>query len=114
MFGLSKNKKAKAEEFKDIANHCARLKDEILILIEEDENLSEAQFEDAKRSLEFYEKTKREIVAIKNDANLKPRDKLNSLAIYKGKIEEIKMDLENTKEMLEKKWCKKTTEEALY
>ncbi len=103
MFGFGKDKKEKAEEFKEIANCCVRLKDEITILLEENEDLSEAQIEDAKRSLVFYEKIKREITTVKNDANLKPRDKLNSLAIYKGKIEEIKMDLEKTKSSLENK-----------
>ncbi len=55
------------------------------------------------QTLQEYEKTKEEMLPIKNNADLKPREKLSAASEKKDVINKIKADLENAKKLLEGK-----------
>ncbi len=97
MFGFGKN----TGDFKEVLKQCTTLKDEIVELLKSNHGLSGADMAKINQTLEEYEKTKEEMLSIKNNANLKPREKLSAASEKKDVINQIKADLENAKKLLE-------------
>ncbi len=100
MFGFGKNN---AGGFKEVLNQCTALKDEIVELLKNNNGLSDADIAKINQTLEEYEKIKVEILSIKNNADLRPREKLTAASEKKDVINQIKADLENAIEILEEK-----------
>ncbi len=100
MFGLGKNNKG---EFKEVLKQCTTLKDEIVELLKSNHGLSGADMAKFNQTLEEYEKTKEEMLSIKNNKELRPREKLTAATEKKDAINKIKADLENAKKLLEGK-----------
>ncbi len=102
MFGLGKNNMmAKANEFKATMKNCSETSDKVISILEESNNFSEEDKNKAKKVLESFESLKQNVMEIKNNASLRPRDKMERLSGYEGDINRLKIELNNTVKILE-------------
>ncbi len=102
MFGFrNKEAKAKIDDFKENLKYCDSLKEEIETQIDINRSLEAEKVEEAKTTLALFDGLKNEILSLKNNPHLKPKEKIIAISNKKLDVDKARLELEKINKLLE-------------